>query len=211
MYNEPDPHTKATFQALVDALIPSTPEMAQKYGTDVIAGAVDLEIDEYVIWELDHSLSIQASLNLKRITLSAPVAVMLDSAAAELINRGKQPSHPPNSPYDGPFTTLSRKNRIRTLALLEQLDIDLGTLPPPFNDNARLVVSTIDVLNRYTVFGYYSEWSGYGTTRLNTPEERRLEHFPVSWVGVGYPGPAFGYRNLRGFLLQMSHVRGIRP
>jgi hypothetical protein len=50
-------------------------------------------------------------------------------------------------------------------------------------------------LNRYTMMGFYSEWFGYGTTRLNPPNERKLEFDPISWEQIGYPGPSFSYIN----------------
>ncbi len=50
-----------------------------------------------------------------------------------------------------------------------------------------------------TMMGYYSEWSGYGTTRLNKPNQRILEYNPISWKQVGYPGPSLGYHALRAY------------
>ena len=49
-------------------------------------------------------------------------------------------------------------------------------------------------LNRLTMMGYYSEWFGYGSTRLEEPNQRVLEFSPSSWTQVGYPGPSFSYR-----------------
>lgn len=50
-----------------------------------------------------------------------------------------------------------------------------------------------------TMFGYYSEWSGYGTTRLAPPNERKFEYAPISWKQVEYPGPSLGYHALRPY------------
>ena len=57
--------------------------------------------------------------------------------------------------------------------------------------------SFVGSLIRFTMMGYYSEWSGYGSTRLEAPDQRKLEYFPLSWKQVGYPGPSLGYRALR--------------
>ena len=57
-------------------------------------------------------------------------------------------------------------------------------------------------LNTLTVFGYYSEWSEYGVTRLAQFEERKLEEMPVSWKQVGYPGRSYRYHALRGYLVE---------
>lgn len=73
------------------------------------------------------------------------------------------------------FSCLSRRDRIRTLSALENLNIDLYVLPSPFQNNAGLVKNVTDALNRFSMLGYYSEWPAYGSTRLRPPSERRLE------------------------------------
>ncbi|MNY27262.1 hypothetical protein D3C86_1611590 [compost metagenome] len=88
--------------------------------------------------------------------------------------------------------------------MLEQLDVDLGCLPPPYKDDGGLIRFIVDFLNRGTMFGFYSEWAAYGSTRLNTPTQRRLEYFPLSWSQVGYPGVSKGYRAVRGYLLTIE-------
>lgn len=75
-------------------------------------------------------------------------------------------------------------------------------------NNAGLVLNITDAINRLVMFGYYSEWSGYGTTRLAPPTRRRLEEFPVGWTQSAYPGPSYGYRELRGFLLTIPREKG---
>ena len=50
-----------------------------------------------------------------------------------------------------------------------------------------------------TMLGYYSEWFGYGTTRMNKPNERVFEFAPISWKQIGYPGPSLGYHALRPY------------
>ena len=52
----------------------------------------------------------------------------------------------------------------------------------------------VDVLIKLTMMGYYSEWYGYGLTRLDEANQRVLEFQPISWEQVGYPGPATGNR-----------------
>ena len=71
----------------------------------------------------------------------------------------------------------------------EYLILSLNSYDIPFNITGSL--------NRFTMMGYYSEWYGYGSTRLEVPDQRRLEYFPLSWQQVGYPGPSLGYRALR--------------
>ena len=54
----------------------------------------------------------------------------------------------------------------------------------------------IDALIRATMMGYYSEWFGYGSTRLNEPDDRVMEYQPFSWQQVGYPGPNRGQQTV---------------
>lgn len=92
-----------------------------------------------------------------------------------------------------PFTQLYN------ISLLIELQISLSDLPLPFKNNPLLVTSVANSLLSYTMMGYYSEWSGYGSTRLANPNERILECYPISWRQVGYPGPSLGYRGLREY------------
>jgi hypothetical protein len=201
-----DPMTTATFRALVEAIVPQSPAYAV-YGPEYAAGAVELHVHEYMIWELDHWISIFAGLSLTNIPLAAPTAAMLNAGASQLIASGlAQPAL--QVVAGGAFASLAPKDRIRTLAMLENLQVDLGGLPPPYRDDGGFLVFMVDFLNRQTMFGNYSEWSAYGTTRLATPVLRRLEYFPVSWKQVGYPGVSLGYRALHGFLLTIVREGG---
>src|SRR5699024_10384591 len=110
-------------------------------------------------------------------------------------------------PGGGMFSRLSRIDRLRTLYKLENFDIDLYLLPSPFQNNAGMVKHVTDALNRFSMFGYYSEWPAYGSTRSYPPNDRRLEFFPSGWQQSGYPGVALGYRDFRGFLYTMAEVR----
>lgn len=198
-------HVQATFRALVDAMIPFSPlHASQEFG------ALALGVDEYVIWELDHSLAVQREMNVMNIPLAAPTAGMLNAAATQLIVTGQTEcmTNLPVFALCSPFAALSVRDRFRAISLLEQLQIDLGVLPSPYTNNAGLVKIMANTLNIYVMFGYYSEWAAYGSTRLSTPECRSIQFFPPSWIQVGYPGPAYGYRDFRGFLLRYAQVRG---
>ena len=162
--------TQETFKAVVNAIIPRSPELAYEYGIAQYYGALDLLIDEYVI----------LSLNSLNIPLAQPTSELLNIA----------------SKY---FITLYPTNQLETLTLLRQLNINLSVLPTPFTDNPSLVISTINSINNLTMMGYYSEWAGYGSTRLAEPNSRKLEFYPISWKQVGYPGPSLGYRALRNY------------
>lgn len=183
-------HTQETFKAFVDAIVPRTPRLAEEYGRIQYYGALDLYTEEYLIM----------SINNYYISLAEPTAEMLDVAAEQLIliqgNEGQLNFS--MFPGGGTFAALAPNDRLRALTLLEQLQVNLSVLPIPFQDNPGFVLFVTVALNRLTMMGYYSEWSGYGSTRLETPNQRILEYFPLGWEQVGYPGPSLGYRALRG-------------
>jgi hypothetical protein len=181
--------TQETFKALVDAIIPRSPILAKEYGKIQYFGALDLHINEYMI----------LSLNSYYIPLAEPIAKVLDIASEQLVIILDGNNLLINSmlPGGGTFAALSPSDRFRTLTLLEQNKVYFTDLLIPFQNNSESIISTISSLNRFTMMGYYSEWSGYGSTRLYAPDQRRLEYFPLSWEQVGYPGPSLGYRALR--------------
>lgn len=197
-------YTKLTFRALVDAIIPSTPYLASIFGQDHLFGAAFVGIENFVIWELDHFLDIPIESGLSNHPLSVQTAILLNEAAFRLISSGKAYTFGVTLTMDTKsvaFSILSPEDRFRALSLLEKHELNLGTLPAPYTNNAEFVALMADILNRLPMFGYYSEWTGYGTTRLKSPDERVLECLPPSWKQIGYPGPAYGYRDFRGYVL----------
>jgi hypothetical protein len=176
--NNSEQLTQETFKALVDAIIPRTPELAEEYGEIQYYGALDLYTDEYMVW----------SLNNYYIPLAKPMAQLLNLAAEQLeINDGNE--------RKTLFAELEPYDRFRALVLLEELKLYFPDMLIPMQNYPGLLSVTNDLV-RLTMLGYYSEWSGYGSTRLETPNERILEYYPVSWEQVGYPGPSFSYRAL---------------
>ncbi|MFD2192625.1 hypothetical protein D8M05_05225 [Oceanobacillus bengalensis] len=165
-------------------------------------------VHEYLIYGLDHYIAIQEQLHHITLPLAYPTAIMLDEAATQLVNTGRAQASPQiQFPGGGMFSRLSREDRIQTLSALENLAFDLYLLPSPFQNNGGLIKHVIDALNRFAMFGYYSEWPAYGTTRLYPPDDRRLEFFPWGWQQVGYPGVSLGYRDFRGMLIEYEEVK----
>ncbi|QHQ63171.1 hypothetical protein Ana3638_22325 [Anaerocolumna sedimenticola] len=191
-------YTLDTFKALVDAIIPRTPGLAEEYGKIQYYGALNLHIDEYMVY----------TLNFYSIPLAEPTALMLDLAADQLVFNGGNTRllDFARFPVGGTFAALAPIDRFRALTLLEQLKVYILDLPKPFKGNSGLALTITGDLSRYTMMGYYSEWSGYGSTRLESPDNRKLEFYPLSWEQVGYPGPSLGYRALRNEYTQVSQV-----
>ncbi|MEH7115998.1 hypothetical protein V7128_01065 [Neobacillus vireti] len=184
-------NTRAAFMAFADAVIPST------------LGALDLRIDDYMVWILDHFVSIQGEWSVKNFPLSSQTARILDIAAYQLIASGNIKVTPDYSsnPDGGPFLALSPNDRFEAIRLLENQQVDLEVLPPPYRNNGGLVKNVITSLHQMVMFGYYSEWFSLGSTRQAYPEDQRIERQPFLWESLGYPGPSFGYRAVRGFLV----------
>ena len=184
--------TQATFQAFADAIIPRTPGLAEEYGRIQFFGALDAHTDEYII----------LSLNYYEIPLAESTAEMLDAVAEHLVIMDGNNRLINFSRFLGgsAFTAIDPSDRFRALTLLESLNSNLADLPVPFHDNPELLLYTISTLNRFTMMGYYSEWLGYGSTRLDSVNQRKLEYHPFSWKQIGYPGPSLGYRALRRVL-----------
>lgn len=189
-------HTKVTFEALVDAIIPYTPELASKLNPRQVPGGLIFHTDELKIWSLNHLLT--------NVPLADSTANMLNIAANQLIITGKT-TEPINFKafYHGDiFASLSRNNRFNALLLLEQLKINLNELPLPYKNNPGFVIFIANALNGFIMFDYYSEWSAYGTTSLASPEERKLQRLPFCWKQVEYPGPSRGSHDFRGYLIK---------
>ena len=181
-------HTQETFKALADAIIPRTQFLAEEYGRIQFFGALDSYTYEYVI----------LSLNNFYIPLAKRAAEMLDAAAGQLIFMDENKRGVDSLlPRGGAFAALSADDRIRALNLLERLNGDTVVWPGPFNKDPYLAQYITGGLNRFTIMGYYSEWSGYATSRLEPPDHRQLEYYPLSWKQIGYPGPSLGYRTFR--------------
>ncbi len=170
-----------TFQAYTDAVIPQTPRLAEEYGRIQYYGAIDLQVYQFLIYELERYPTPMAQ----------PTAELLNAAATQLMqNQG--------FPGGENFAALPPTERLMAIDLLEQLR-EQDILPLIFQADPGLIPVIAVALYSFTLMGYYSEWSGYGSTRLNPPQERVLEFKPVSWMQIDYPGPSLGYRVLRPF------------
>jgi hypothetical protein len=199
----------STFQSLVHAIIPPHLRYKDYLGTVQVAGAQELHVYEYVIWILDHSIALPVKDQLNLGSMSKSTAELLDVGATQLIQNGQilYPLNVTAFPCGGPFAALSPIDRLRAITLIERLDINLENLSIPYKNNPGLVRNMMDVLNELPIFGHYSEWTAYGTTRLFSPEYRRVEYFPLGWFQTQYPGPSFGYRDFRGFLATIQHKK----
>lgn len=163
-------HILNAFKAFVEAIIPWTPKLAQEYGEIQYYGAIDLLTYEYLI---------QSLYEFGGISLIIETAKRLDAEAEQLILQGNN-RYPPNPPEEVVFSALVPSDRLLVINLIKQ-----GGTSSPLDQ----VAAGIYYLIRLTMLGYYSEWYGYGSTRLREPNERVFEFIPLSWQQVGYTGP----------------------
>jgi hypothetical protein len=195
--NKLDIHTNITLQAVVYAIF-------QKEQGRI---AQELNIHGYIISVLDQTLPHAIP---QKQSFSKSTAQVLDAAAIQLVWSGQTECliHVWSYPTDGAFAALSCNDRLKAIDLLEKLEINIKNLPEPYKNNPGLIQSIKNTLFQIALLGFYSEWAGYGTSRFNRPDYRRLEYFPPGWIQTNYPGVSFGYRDFRGFLLKFPNIKG---
>ncbi|MFC5971605.1 hypothetical protein ACFPYI_09705 [Halomarina salina] len=292
---ESDPHTADTYRAIVDAIVPRTPELEDELGPEHVPGGVDVGLEKFLIWDFDHFQEIRAEMVTEKDDLAAakmprsmfevtldtgglgstldavtdladlslldlvdlgldtdaleevltfgPVeryevgfdslgdsgpaefdlvvetatetthrvlqnypyaaafTLVFDVVAAEFVVRGNNEdpvSANEQFPGGGTFTRLSREDRLRCLWSIVDggLIDDLDELLSPFVPDLGILKYVVMAVNGLHGFGYYTEWSGYGSTKTDTPNERDLQTGAgevQSRQQSGYPGPADGY------------------
>ncbi|MFC6763919.1 hypothetical protein [Natrinema soli] len=138
---------------------------------------------------------------LQNYPYAALFTLVFDLAAAEFVALGKNegPVSPNEQfPGGGTFTRLSREDRLRCLwTIIDGGAIDtLDDLLSPLVPDAGILKYVVMAVNGLHGFGYYTEWSGYGNTKMNTPNEREMQTEPgevQSHQQSGYPGPVPGH------------------
>lgn len=187
-------YTRGTFAALVDALIPETPDMADR-GDEHVPGGLDVGLEEAVIERVNNFVETQgaASLAGDTVPLAPVVAALLDAAATELLLRRRAADglqSPAEAFSRGPFSRLGREDRLRALRLLEDEGV-VAALSERYDaaslGTVQYLASSLPIL---VEFAYYSE------TTADEGEDRSL-----GWRQADYPGPADGYEVMLGYEL----------
>lgn len=219
------PPVKATYRALVDAVVPRTPELADELGPEHVPGGLDVGLDEYVVVFVDRLFSVGVGDDHATVPLSDAVAGLLDAAAAKLVATGGNEDTPRlervldllevddllaiDGVADDPeralqqslFASLSRMDRLRAIAQLDAVEFDTTAVPAPASELdaalvGQLVVGFVELI-------YYSEWAGYEDFSV-PPSERAFsasvdgEQLP-SWQQTDFPGITNGAAVLRGY------------
>lgn len=197
-----DPHTQETVTALLEAIIPETPDLAEERGEVYRPGAVSVGLDEFFVTFLNElvAVGLPGLGHVDNARLSEALAAALDVAAAELLARGEN-EEPPTSEAGvagGPFARLSPRDRMRAISLFGEKDLDTGDLPGPFVEvDAGLIAQ---LMNGFAPLVYYSDWAGYDDYTAPRSEREFDPDDIVAWEQVEYPGIEDGYAALRGYL-----------
>lgn len=191
---EHDPHTVATWRAVVDAVVPRTPGLGEELGDEHAPGGLEIGLEIGLIEFLDGFISPEGTVPRVAPTgetapLSAAVAAALDAAAAELVARGGTRDEPDPAVLDGggTFAALSRRDRFRAMADMEERGGKYGGF-------------VVALAAAFPAILYYSEWDGYDDFS-NPPSERSFSGDVQSWEQTGYEGPTNGAAVLRGYEL----------
>lgn len=212
-------HTTVTFRAVVDAVLPATPRLAEELGPEHEPGGLAVDLDDFVVTYVNDLFQFGLPHFGPRgnLPLANPVAHVLDAAAAVLLARGDNESTPrgrrvtallgPGDPSPwaarvaaGPFAKLSRTDRLRAVSILDEFELEVS----PFDDSLFELDAGVvgQLVVGFTELIYYSEWDGY--EEFTRPPSRRTHpNVPAavqSWRQTGYPGVANGYAALRGYL-----------
>ncbi|MGQ3327904.1 hypothetical protein [Halorubrum sp. FL23] len=214
-----DPHTKVTFRAIADAVVPETPGLAGALGPEHVSGGLAVDLDAFTVTYVDNGfqLGLPHLGPQGNIPIADPIAHLLDSAALTLVERGDNEQEPdvdralsllgPDDPSPravedvvGPFAKLSRRDRLRAIAIVDEFDVEFT----PTDDDlfeldaglvGQLVIGFMEMI-------YYSEWQGYD--EFTQPPSRRGhpndQSAVQSWRQTGFPGFANGYAALRGYV-----------
>lgn len=218
------PHAKATYRAVVDAVIPRTPELSGELGAEHVPGGLDIGLDSLLIEFIDELLTIasvdSADVN-GNLPLSEPIALLLDAAAGELIATGENEDPPSidrvldvlsvedvvqaTDLSDDPeraleqslFASLSRADRLKAIGTIDDVEFDTAEFPGPAVELDGALVGQL--LVGFTQLLYYGEWSGYDDPSKPPSERTFADDELQSWKQTGFPGIIDGVAALRGY------------
>ena len=203
-------HTRGTFAALVDALIPETPELEAR-GEVHVPGGLQAGLVDAVVARVNNFLETRglASQVTDAVPLAPAVATLLDVAAVELLvrRRAEDALDSPDEAFSrGAFSRLSREDRLRALRLLEEEGL-IARLADRFDAASLGAVQFLaGAMPILVEFVYYSEiCADEGEERAAADgrhEERRSAEQTarsLGWRQADYPGPSDGYPVLLGY------------
>jgi hypothetical protein len=182
-------YARGTIAALVEAVVPATPEAGD--GVQA-AGALDIDLDETVETAFNELQEAPEgpirSLGYETMPFAPLLALLLDLGALELIlRRGRE--EPLRSPAErfagGPFSRLGPEDRMRVVTLLER-DGVVPALDERYDAPIGIIAYLMQGAMFITAMAAYSDWGDDS------------DH-PKGWQQADYPGPADGYAVHMGY------------
>lgn len=220
---ETTPNTRATYRAVVDAVVPRTPELESDLGAEHVPGGLSVGLDEYLVTFINNlfSLGVRNVGDVGNIRLAEAVALVLDVGATKLIAAGEN-DEPPSvdrivellEPTDlleldrltddpeailekSLFAALTREDRLRAIEGLDSIEFDTAEFPGPLTEVDAALIGQLVV--GFTEVVYYSEWQGYEDITA-PPSQREFTPDAVdSWEQTEFPGIIDGAAALRGY------------
>ncbi|MFW5964614.1 MAG: hypothetical protein ACOCQM_07085 [Natronomonas sp.] len=219
---ETTPNTRATYRAVVDSVVPRTPELESELGPEHVPGGLSVGLDEYLVTFINElfSFGVPTVGEAGNMRLAEAVAVVLDVGAAKLVATGENDEPPsvdrvvelleptdlleldrltddPESVLEQSlFAALSREDRLRAIAGLDSIEFDTAEFPGPLTEADAALVGQLVV--GFTEVVYYSEWQGYEDITA-PPSERAFSPDVDSWDQTDFPGVIDGAAALRGY------------
>lgn len=204
-------YTHGTFAALVDAIVPETPELADR-GEEHVPGGLAVDLDELIVDRVNNFMETQGAAEAlgDTVPLAPAVATLLDVAAVELVVRRRNEEglgDPAEEFSRGVFARLSRRDRLRALRLLEDDGI-FARMADRF-DSAGLgaiqfLASSLPILIQFLYYSEATADEGDGTGRAGVATDEAGDETggSLGWKQTGYPGPSDGYRVGMGYELE---------
>lgn len=205
-----DTYSRRTLDALVDALIPETPELAEERGEEHEPGASDVALADQLQAAFNHLQATGVLRGTGGVSASDPpeptrtapiIALLLDLGSLEFLLRDRQVERP-RPKLSGPFQWLQPEDRLRLFDFLSNESF-LRNIVEQLADRIPylgLVDFMLDGLVTMPLLHYYGEWSGYedDRNRLN-PDPESFSGDVQSWEQTDFPGQEDGYPVLRGY------------
>ncbi|WP_435335383.1 hypothetical protein [Haloarchaeobius sp. TZWWS8] len=170
-------------------------EVSFAVAVDTASGPADFDLVVETANESTHRV-------LQNYPYAPSFTFIFDVIAAEFIALGKNEDAIERDrtefPAGGTFVQLSREDRLRCLWTIVDGSVvdDLDELLSPLIPDVGILKYVVMAVNGLHGFGYYTEWSGLGDTKTNTPNERTMATPPdevQSRDQTKYPGPQPGY------------------
>jgi len=208
-------YARGNFRALAEAVVPETPDLAERLGEEHRVGAAGVGMGEYLVDTFNHfqemhlgtlgSVLERFGLELDHVPAAPLMALLLDVVSLELCLRGRC-RHPVEASWTSPrlgglFRDLHPRDRLRVLSLLEHdsllkrsLDAIRGYLP-----GVGVLEFMATAMGAFPVLTYYSDWSRLDPDAYGLEEGADGDGVPIGWRQADYPGPAPGYADFRGY------------